>query len=84
MTDAQLVGEGLRLMMLGMGFVVLFLMTLIAAIQAMSWALARYCPVPIPASSPSALAAGQDLTPVIAAALYHHRRLHGDLTGNKK
>ncbi|TDQ59091.1 oxaloacetate decarboxylase gamma subunit [Mesocricetibacter intestinalis] len=85
MTSAELFGEGVNLMLAGMGFVLVFLLILIGAIRLMSKLVNTYFPEP--QLSPKTLsnstalsvsaAPGEDferLRPVIAAAIAHHRR----------
>ena len=83
MTSAELFGEGINLMFSGMGFVLVFLLILIWAIELMSKLINRFFPEPLPSpktpSNTTALSAApiddfERLRPVIAAAIAHHRR----------
>ncbi|MGR6981529.1 oxaloacetate decarboxylase subunit gamma [Testudinibacter sp. P27/CKL/0425] len=85
MTAAELMGEGVNLMLSGMGFVLLFLLILIFAIRLMSNTVNRFFPETIKStqskqvSNVSANAAGavndvDALRPIIVAAIAHHRR----------
>ena len=78
----NLINEGLGLMLLGMGFVFLFLCVLIVATTVMSKLVARYFPEAAPAvkkkvqtSTASASASGTDpkITAAITAAIHQHR-----------
>lgn len=82
MTNAELLQEGLTLMLVGISFVMFFLFILILAISFMSKIVNRYFPEPIaqPANSPSISTEDNDLErlrPAIIAAVVHHRRLQG-------
>ena len=83
MTSAELFGEGINLMFSGMGFVLVFLLILIWAIELMSKLINRFFPEPLPSpktlSNTTALSAAptddfERLRPVIVAAIAHHRR----------
>lgn len=85
MTNAELFGEGVNLMIAGMGFVMFFLFVLIYAIAFMSKIINQYFPEPLPATPApkpqAAISPAQDdlerLRPVIVAAIAHHRRKQG-------
>lgn len=86
MTPAELFGEGINLMLSGMGFVISFLLILIGAITLMSKLINSFFPDPVkPAKTsqkPTALSAApisdlDRLRPVIVAAIAHHRRSQG-------
>ena len=83
MTPSALIGEGIKLMFSGMGFVLVFLLILIWAIGVMSKLINRFFPEPQPEpkTSPNSTALSaaptddfERLRPVIAAAIAHHRR----------
>lgn len=76
--EVNLVMEGFKFMMLGMGIVFLFLILMIIAMNVMSKIILRYFPephaAPTPASSGVSAPAGDTLKKVaaIAAAIHHH------------
>ena len=81
MTNTELITEGINLMFVGMGFVMLFLFLLILAIQLMSNLINRYFPEPLKTAEPSQPSPQpaipndlERLRPVIVAAIAHHRR----------
>ncbi len=86
MTNTELITEGINLMFVGMGFVMLFLFLLILAIQLMSHLINRYFPEPLkivepsrsqPPPQPAIPNDLERLRPVIVAAIAHHRRTQG-------
>ncbi|WP_373767946.1 oxaloacetate decarboxylase subunit gamma [Glaesserella sp.] len=87
MTNTELITEGINLMFVGMGFVMLFLFLLILAIQLMSSLINRYFPEPMIETTPSPSQSPpihsntpndlERLRPVIVAAIAHHRRTQG-------
>lgn len=85
MSETELLREGLNLMLVGMGFVLVFLFLLIFAISLISKVVNTYFPEHTPQSAtfapaPISTASVNDialLRPVIAAAIAHHRRQQG-------
>lgn len=85
MTKSQLIVEGVNLMFVGMGFVMLFLLLLIGAIALMSQLINRFFPETVNSPQLSTThsntqPASDDiahLRPVIVAAINHHRRQQG-------
>lgn len=82
MSSAQLFSEGINLMLSGMGFVLVFLMILIWAIELISKLINKFFPEKDnpPAKTAQNTALSDDvsrLRPVIAAAITHHRRSNG-------
>lgn len=82
MSPAQLFSEGVNLMLSGMGFVLVFLLILIWAIELISKLINTFFPEPSQPTKteqkPTALS--DDVTrlrPVIIAAIEHHRRSQG-------
>ncbi|AOM00313.1 sodium pump decarboxylase subunit gamma [Cobetia marina] len=85
MQENDLLGEGLNLMVFGMGFVFVFLSLLVVAMMAMAKLVDRFAPAPLPAAprttrAPvSAAPAAEDdseLTAVMAAAIHRFRQDH--------
>ncbi|MDR9467047.1 OadG family transporter subunit [Marinospirillum sp.] len=84
MQDADLMAEGLNLMLLGMGFVFVFLTVLVIATTVMSKTINRFFPSPeIPtqggikgrkASEPSAGQSSQIVAAISAAIQLHRQR----------
>ncbi|AKO45223.1 oxaloacetate decarboxylase subunit gamma [[Haemophilus] ducreyi] len=80
MTNAELFGEGINLMIAGMGFVMFFLIILIYAISVISRLINKYFPDPTPTPPAQPIPAVipptdlERLRPVIVAAIAHHRR----------
>jgi oxaloacetate decarboxylase (Na+ extruding) subunit gamma len=65
---ADLLEQGLELMLIGMGTVFVFLILLVAAMNLMSWLVAQ-----LPAAAPAPGVAAQDVA-AIAAAIRMHRK----------
>lgn len=80
MEQTSLFFEGVNLMVLGMGFVFIFLVFLIFATNLMSKSVTRFAPLPIvpvkkSKSKPTTKTALQDeqLLAVLSAAIHHHQ-----------
>ncbi|MFM2476453.1 OadG family protein [Celerinatantimonas sp. MCCC 1A17872] len=80
--NEELLSEGLTLMMLGMGFVFIFLLFLVFMTQLMSKIVARLekpqlatQPSP-PTSIPTDTPTHDELIAVLTAAVHHHRAIH--------
>jgi len=77
--EVNLVVEGIKFMVLGMGIVFLFLVLMIFAMNVMSKFIHRYFPEPhqppvTPSSSPSVGADKLKKVAAIAAAIHHHNK----------
>ncbi|MDG6895261.1 oxaloacetate decarboxylase subunit gamma [Volucribacter amazonae] len=82
MSEIQLLQHGINLMIVGMGFVLFFLLILIYAISFMSKLINRFFPeTVIPNENLKPITPADDelarLRPVIIAAVHHHRRQQG-------
>ena len=84
MAEKELFLEGVNLMFSGMGFVLLFLLVLIWAIQLMSAIINRFLPDPVAVEKhpvqhikPTSVDDVERLRPVIVAAIVHYRRSQG-------
>ncbi|EEX50627.1 oxaloacetate decarboxylase subunit gamma [Pasteurella multocida] len=81
MTNAELLQEGINLMFAGVGFVMIFLLILIYAIELMSVVINRFFPEPVVIPPTKTTQPEQNdldrLRPVIVAAIAHHRRQQG-------
>ena len=80
MVSSDLFLEGVNLMLFGMGFVFLFLTTLVGVTSTMSKVITRYFPDPLPAApapraaAPAATASDDtELVAAITAAIRMHR-----------
>lgn len=78
MMEVNLIGEGVKFMVLGMGTVFVFLIILILAMNVMSRIITRYFPEPQGTSvqKESSGTKGPDLKKVaaIAGAIHHHNK----------
>lgn len=84
MSETELLWEGVNLMIVGMGFVLIFLFLLIFAISLISKIVNTYfpenLPKPVVAKATPSIPENNDidrLRPVIVAAIAHHRRQQG-------
>ena len=80
--SADIVEQGVELMLFGMGTVVLFLGLLVLATTLMSRIVTRYFPEPEPAPAPARaaitpVAADTEVVAVISAAIRQHRLRRG-------
>lgn len=78
MTSAQILWEGVELMLYGMGSVFAFLVLLIFCVRIMSYCVARLAPVEPnlavrPAAAPVNAAASDDEREAIRLAIHQHR-----------
>lgn len=83
MMPSELISEGFSLMLLGMGFVFLFLSLLVLVTSLMSKIIHRYCPEPLlsvpstscpaPVNNPEGLDDPGELVAAISAAIHMHR-----------
>jgi oxaloacetate decarboxylase gamma subunit len=80
MTQSDLLLEGVELMFIGMGTVMVFLVMLIYAIRMMSVLVQRFAPEPVapavtsrPSRAPAPDSASPDVVAAIQAAIHQHR-----------
>lgn len=73
--ESSLIGQGIALMLVGMGTVFVFLTLLVASMSAMSAAVSRFAPPALP-PAPSGRPASEDpaVVAAIVAAVELHRR----------
>ncbi|MBK5969558.1 MULTISPECIES: OadG family protein [Thiorhodovibrio] len=81
--EAGMIGESLRLMLIGMSIVFAFLMLLVVCLRGMSWLAARIAPAELQDAPVGAMAGGAgaapddaDVVAVIAAAVARYRARH--------
>jgi oxaloacetate decarboxylase gamma subunit len=85
--DNSLIGQGLELMLYGMGTVVVFLSLLVVVTASMSSVVQRFVPQPPesggakPDASPASITDGTTLA-VIAAAIHRHRSIKQNRDSN--
>ena len=74
--ETSLIGQGVELMLFGMGTVIAFLTLLVLATMLMSALVERFLPEPppqVPGSSLSAAAVDPTTLAIISAAIHQHR-----------
>jgi oxaloacetate decarboxylase gamma subunit len=80
---ADLLMDGVRLMVIGMGIVFAFLLMLVGSMRVMSWAAMRLAPerpmAEAPVKPPSGASDDSELVSVIAAAVARYRKDRGSV-----
>ncbi len=71
--ETNLIFEGLKFMVLGMGTVFLFLVVLIALMNAMSYIIHKYFPEVQPTENKPSVQDNKKIVAAISAAIMHHR-----------